>query len=116
MSYRIDCNGIVYDHPSGVRIGVVDRDRGGILPDEEAYGDDGPHADAALDILAGIADINTTIGLLVRQFSADDTEELALRLRELGEDLGRLSTECLIRADDGFVTSTWSSPAPAISR
>lgn len=101
MNHRVDSGGIVYDHPSGIRIGVVDRGRGGIILDEDVYRDDGRYADEPTeDVLTRVADINANIGPLVFELLADDTGERAAQLRELGKHLRTLSVECLARADE----------------
>lgn len=101
MSHSVDSAGVVYDYPSGVRIGVVDRARGGILLDEDVYRDDGRFADEpTCDVLTRVADIGANIRPLVLDLLADNTGNRTLRLRELGKHLATLSKLCLARADE----------------
>lgn len=102
MSHRVDRHGIVYDHPTERRIGIVDRAGRGILLDEDVYRDDGRYADEpTCGVLERVADINANIGPLVLDLLADTAGEDRVRqLRELGKHLRTLSGECLTRAEE----------------
>lgn len=101
MSHSIDSNGIAYDYPSGTRIGVIDRARGGILLDEDVYRDDGRFAvEPTCDVLTRVNDINANIRPLVLDLLGDNTGRRTEQLRELGKHLATLSQLCLARADE----------------
>jgi len=114
MSHRVDSHGIVYDHPTQRRIGVVDKAGRGIVLDEDVYRDGGRYADEhSYDVLERVADINANIGPLVLDLLADTAGDDRVRqLRELGKHLHTLSGECLTRADEADAANQ-AEAAPA---